>query len=79
MQVYFKSDYTAAILDIINDTFPKRLESITNIRARGDIFRSHLVSQLLSNKNEQRIGVVGHSVFFKCYTAESEYWNEIYH
>ena len=32
MQVYFKQDYTGAIVDTIKSTFPERVETILNIK-----------------------------------------------
>ena len=84
MQVYFKNDYTGAIVDIINSQFPDRLETILNIKQRGDSFRNKLIKELQESKEFQidsegsKIGVVGHSVFFKVYTADEIYWEDIF-
>ena len=50
MQVYFKNDYTGAIVDIINSQFPDRLETILNIKQRGDSFRNKLIKELKESK-----------------------------
>lgn len=52
MQVYFRNDYTSAIVDIINNTFPDRFETIPNIKARGDSFRKQLLSEILPSHQQ---------------------------
>ena len=74
MQVYFKNDYTGAAIDTITSIFPSRLETIPNIKERGDKFRKQLLREVNSGKYEmaadgRKVGIVGHSVFFKVYTA----------
>ena len=79
MQVYFKNDYTGAAIDTITTIFPARLETIPNIKERGDKFRKQLLREVNTGKYQmaadgQKVGIVGHSVFFKVYTASEHYW-----
>ena len=79
MQVYFKNDYTGAAIDTITSIFPSRLETIPNIKERGDKFRKQLLREVNTGKYQmaadgQKVGIVGHSVFFKVYTASEHYW-----
>ena len=85
MQVYFKNDYTAALIDVINNTWPDRLESILNIKLRAETFRAKLIKELNQNPkkftqqaNGPKLAVVGHSVFYKVYTASPEFWESVY-
>ena len=70
---------------MIRDTFPDRLETVLNIKNRGDVFRYSLIKDLstgkYSNGNGRKIGVVGHSVFFKVFTVNqrvSDFWDKVY-
>ena len=79
LQVYFKGDYTGALIDIIHNTWPERFESISNIKMRADNFRNRLIQfDLQDAQRASKVGVVGHSVFFKVYTAEPEFWEDVY-
>lgn len=51
-----------------------------NIKQRADFFRKQLLNFLHSDGDIGfgKVGVVGHSVFFKVYTAKNEYWTQMY-
>lgn len=73
-------NFNTTLIDVICETFPKKFEDILNIKQRGDVFRKRLLNFLdLDDKiGFGKVGVVGHSVFFKVYTAKTEYWTQMY-
>ena len=70
---------------MIRDTFPGRLETILNVKNRGDVFRYSLIKDLstglYNSSYGSKIGVVGHSFFFKVYSVNqrtSDFWENVY-
>ena len=75
-----QKDYTQAVLETIRSIFPAKFESILNIKDRSDSFRQDLAT-FVQGRNDLgmgsqmgKVGVVGHSVYFKVYTAKDDYW-----
>ena len=66
-------DTTEALMQLINETFPSKLEQIPNLKHRCDVFRHYLKLYLAAQpktESEGKVAVVGHSMFFRCYTTE---------
>ena len=73
-------DLTSGVVRFIYDTFPRRVEEILSTKARCDQFRN-FVREFVKSRTDVGVGssegkvvVVGHSMFFRVYTTQEEFW-----
>ena len=69
---------------MIRETFPAKFESVLNIKKRCDDFREDLQEIVEATDGvgmvakQGKIGVIGHSVYYRVYNAQQKYWTEKY-
>jgi len=69
------SDFTSSLVKLIYDTFPKQNEEILHVKQRCDLIKMYLKDLVQSRKDlgqgkeEGKVAVVGHSMFFRVYTT----------
>ena len=75
------NDLTRGVVKFIYDTFPRRVEEILSTKARCDNFRMFVREYVQSRKDvgvgstEGKVVVVGHSMFFRVYTTQEDFWS----
>ena len=70
----FSDAFNSACIDLMQEIYPKSIESLDSSRARSDIVKSDIKSYLKSNPGLTNIGLVGHNVFFRVLTTKPEFW-----
>ena len=75
------NDLTSGVVKFIYDTFPRRVEEILSTKARCEEFRKFVREYVQSRKDvgvgstEGKVVVIGHSMFFRVYTTQEDFWH----
>jgi hypothetical protein len=71
-------------MENINQNFPAKYESVLNIKKRCEKFRVDLEEIVGSTDGvgiaakKGKVGIIGHSVFYRVYNARKEFWTDKY-
>lgn len=70
----FSESFNSACIEMMQETYPKSIESLNSSRVRSDIVKCDIKSYLKSNPGLTNIGLVGHNVLFRVFTTKPEFW-----
>lgn len=81
-------EYIDELNQLMSDTYPKKIETFVELKARADSFKKDLESFLKNNQETDvvygkeadaaKVGVVGHSAHFRIYTSDPAYWRDTF-
>jgi hypothetical protein len=70
----FSESFNSACIEMMQEVYPKSIESLNSSRVRSDIVKSDIKSYLKNNPGLTNIGLVGHNVLFRVFTTKPEFW-----